>query len=372
MNSENAEIQLRSPRLPELEAVEIDALADTGAVHMCIPPHIKNQLQLDEMDAKEVRLADGSRKLVPYVGPIELRYRNRVGFAGALVMGDMSLAGCHPDGRHGLGGRPEDQTGRRSSAQSRHLLPPWRGNRATRPATVTGVTQLGHYPWNSTKYRGQRIGTDSCPPCTGLTRDEDLRAVSRTPYRMVEEVRGHAAAAVDSDNMLIQGDNLEALKALQPFCSGRVKCIYIDPPYNTRAAFQHYDDNLEHTKWLSMMYPRLELLRELLAEDGSVWVSIDDREGHYLKVIMDEIFGRKNFVTNVIWRKNYAPKSSARHFSEDHDHVLVYARDAERWFPNPMPRTEKQNKAYKNPDDDPRGLWRPNNLAARNFYSKGT
>ena len=151
-----------------------------------------------------------------------------------------------------------------------------------------------------------------------------------------------------------------------------MKCIYIDPPYNTRAAFQHYDDNLEHTKWLSMIYPRLELLRELLAEDGSIWVSIDDREGHYLKVIMDEIFGRKNFVTNVIWRKNYAPKSSARHFSEDHDHVLVYARNAERWIPNPMPRTEKQNRAYKNPDNDPRGLWRPNNLAARNFYSKGT
>ena len=210
------------------------------------------------------------------------------------------------------------------------------------------------------------------PTLHWLTRDDDVRAASRTPYRLLEEVRDHSVDHVDSDSMLIHGDNLEALKALQPFCSGRVKCIYIDPPYNTRAAFEHYDDNLEHTKWLSMVYPRLELLRGLLAEDGSIWVSIDDREGHYLKVVMDEIFGRRNFIANVIWRKNYAPKSSARHFSGDHDHVLVYARDADRWIPNPMPRTEKQNKAYKNPDDDPRGRWRPNNLAARNFYSKGT
>ena len=205
-----------------------------------------------------------------------------------------------------------------------------------------------------------------------LTREQDTRAAFRTPYRLLEEDRKLSVGAAESGNILIQGDNLEALKALLPFCSGRVKCIYIDPPYNTRSAFEHYDDNLEHTRWLSIIWPRLELLRELLAEDGSIWVSIDDNEGHYLKVVMDEIFGRKNFITNVIWRKNYAPKSSARHFSEDHDHILIYARDAARWIPNPMPRTEKQNKAYKNPDNDPRGLWRPNNLAARNFYSKGT
>ena len=205
-----------------------------------------------------------------------------------------------------------------------------------------------------------------------LTREQDTRAAGRTPYRLLEEDRKLSVGAAESGNILIQGDNLEALKALLPFCSGRVKCIYIDPPYNTRSAFEHYDDNLEHARWLSIIWPRLELLRELLAEDGSIWVSIDDNEGHYLKVVMDEIFGRKNFITNVIWRKNYAPKSSARHFSEDHDHILIYARDADRWIPNPMPRTEKQNKAYKNPDNDPRGLWRPNNLAARNFYSKGT
>ena len=210
------------------------------------------------------------------------------------------------------------------------------------------------------------------PTLNWLTRDADIRAAREAPYRLLEEAPALSAGDADAGNMLIQGDNLEALKALLPFYAGRVKCVYIDPPYNTRSAFEHYDDNLEHTRWLAMMWPRLELLRDLLTEDGSIWVSIDDNEGHYLKVIMDEVFGRKNFITNVIWRKNYAPKSSARHFSEDHDHVLIYARSADTWLPNPMPRTEKQDKVYRNPDNDPRGLWRANNLAARNFYSRGT
>ena len=103
--------------------------------------------------------------------------------------------------------------------------------------------------------------------------------------------------------MLIQGDNLEALKALLPYYAGRVKCIYIDPPYNTRSAFEHYDDSLEHSLWLAMMYPRLELLRELLSEDGSIWVSIDDNEGHYLKVIMDEIFRKSKFLAAFVWER---------------------------------------------------------------------
>ncbi|WP_419585150.1 site-specific DNA-methyltransferase [Thiolapillus sp.] len=209
------------------------------------------------------------------------------------------------------------------------------------------------------------------PYLSWLTREEDIRSASQAAYRLLEEVPEHGAGDPNSENMLIQGDNLEALKALLPYYAGKVKCIYIDPPYNTKSAFEHYDDSLEHTTWLSMMVPRLELLRELLAEDGSIWVSIDDNEGHYLKVIMDEVFGRGNFISSIIWRKNYAPKSSAKHFSEDHDYILVYGKHSEHWAPNPMPRTEKQNKAYKNPDSDPRGPWRPNNLAARNFYSKG-
>ena len=205
-----------------------------------------------------------------------------------------------------------------------------------------------------------------------LTRDEDLRAATHVPYRLLEEARDLSAGDPDSGNLLIQGDNLEALKALLPFYAGCMKCIHIDPPYNTRSAFEHYDDNLEHTRWLAMMWPRLELLHDLLAEDGSIWVSIDDNEGHYLKVVMDEVFGRRNFIDAVIWRKNYSPKSSARHFSSDHDYILVFSKNADAFQPNLMPRTERQNKAYKNLDDDPRGLWRPNNLAARNYYSKGT
>ena len=210
------------------------------------------------------------------------------------------------------------------------------------------------------------------PTLHWLTREADVGAAGRAPYRLLEEAPGLSAGEAEAANMLIQGDNLEALKALLPFYAGRVKCVYIDPPYNTRSAFAHYDDNLEHATWLSLMWPRLELLRDLLAEDGSIWVSIDDHEAHYLKVVMDEVFGRRNFIDTVIWRKNYSPKSSARHFSSDHDYILVFAKDADAFKPNPMSRTEKQNKAYKNIDDDPRGPWRPNNLAARNYYSKGT
>jgi adenine-specific DNA-methyltransferase len=122
-------------------------------------------------------------------------------------------------------------------------------------------------------------------------------AAKRVPYRLLEPVTqvGDPAAG----NLLIQGDNLDALKSLLPLYAGRVKCIFIDPPYNTKSAFEHYDDNLEHSQWLSMMYPRLELLRELLAEDGSIWVTIDDNEGHYLKVLMDEVFGRNRFMATM-------------------------------------------------------------------------
>jgi adenine-specific DNA-methyltransferase len=204
-----------------------------------------------------------------------------------------------------------------------------------------------------------------------LTRDEDTRTARNVSYRLLQEDSFHSGGDPDSGNMLIQGDNLDTLKALLPFYAGRVKCIYIDPPYNTRSAFQHYDDNLEHTQWLAMMWPRLELLRDLLAEDGSIWVSIDDNEAHYLKVIMDEVFGRKNFIDTVIWRKNYSPKSSAKHFSSDHDYIIVFSKNSDCFKPNLMPRAEKQNKAYQNRDNDPRGPWKTSDLSARNFYSLG-
>jgi adenine-specific DNA-methyltransferase len=158
--------------------------------------------------------------------------------------------------------------------------------------------------------------------------------------------------------MLIQGDNLEALKALLPFYAGRVKCIFIDPPYNTRSAFEHYDDNLEHTQWLGMMYPRLELLRDFLAEDGSIWVTIDDNEAHYLKVIMDEVFGRANFVANIIWQKSHT-RENRTDVSTIHDNVLLFANNRELWkeIRNPLPASESQLGRYENPDNDPRGNW---------------
>ena len=129
-----------------------------------------------------------------------------------------------------------------------------------------------------------------------LNKQDAVRTVQKVPYRLLEAVPELSVGDPHSENLLIQGDNLQALKALLPLYAGKVKCIYIDPPYNTRSAFSHYDDNLEHSLWLSLMYPRLELLRELLTEDGSIWVSIDDNEAHYLKVIMDEVFGRSNNV----------------------------------------------------------------------------
>lgn len=159
-----------------------------------------------------------------------------------------------------------------------------------------------------------------------LTREEDIHAATHTPYRLLEQVATHSHGDPDTGNMLIQGDNLDTLKALLPYYAGKVRCIFIDPPYNTRSAFEHYDDNLEHAQWLAMMYPRLELLRQLLSEDGSIWVTIDDNEGHYLKVIMDEVFGRRNFVANAIWEKSDSPRMDAQHFSSRHDHILVVAK----------------------------------------------
>ena len=185
------------------------------------------------------------------------------------------------------------------------------------------------------------------PTLRWLTRDQDVRATEKVPYRLLEEVPSLGYGDRDTGNMLIQGDNLAALKSLLPFYAGQVKCIYIDPPYNTGSAFEHYDDNLEHSQWLAMMWPRLELL----AEDGSIWVSIDDREAHYLKVIMDEVFGRKNFVANIVWQKKFSPQNDAKWISDSHDHVLCFAKNKSVWIPNPLLRTEKMDDRYKNPDE---------------------
>lgn len=206
------------------------------------------------------------------------------------------------------------------------------------------------------------------PILSWLTRDEDIRAAGRVPYRLLEEVPALGAGDRDTGNMLIQGDNLEALKALLPFYAGQVKCIYIDPPYNTGSAFEHYDDALEHSKWLAMMWPRLELLRDLLSEDGSIWVSIDDTEAHYLKVLMDEVFGRKNFIANIVWQKRYAPDARVA-ISDAHEFIIGFAKSPTAFKDerNLLPLTEAQTKQFKNRDNDPRGAWKADNFTAAGF-----
>jgi len=161
------------------------------------------------------------------------------------------------------------------------------------------------------------------------------------------------------DNRLIFGDNLLALKALEQEFSGKVKCVFIDPPYNTGSAFTHYDDGLEHSIWLGLMRDRLEIIRRLLSEDGSLWITIDDNEAHYLKVLCDEVFGRVNFVSSAIWEKKYSPQGNAQWLSDSHDFVLVYAKQKLTWTPNLLPRTDEMDGRYKNPDNDQRGPWKP-------------
>ena len=173
------------------------------------------------------------------------------------------------------------------------------------------------------------------------------------------------------DNRLIHGDNLLALKALEQEFGGRVKCIFIDPPYNTGSAFEHYDDGVEHSIWLSLMRDRLELLRSLLSSQGSIWITIDDTECHYLKVLCDEVFGRTNFVANVVWQKAYTSNQTAKFLSNTHDHVLVYARDAAELRVAKLQRSASQEATFKNPDNDPRGPWKAENLSAGKFYAAG-
>ena len=190
-----------------------------------------------------------------------------------------------------------------------------------------------------------------------VNKTQAVRDAATVPYHLLQFSEAYGVPV--ADNMLIQGDNLLALKALLPFYRGRVKCIYIDPPYNTQSAFEHYDDKLEHSQWLSMMYPRLVLLRELLAEDGSIWVSIDDREGHYLKVLMDEVFGRNAFISTIIW-ENFYGRSNAAAISPAHNYIHCYSQKGEEWkhIRQLLPRTEKSASKYSNPDNDSRGPWR--------------
>jgi len=173
------------------------------------------------------------------------------------------------------------------------------------------------------------------------------------------------------DNRLIFGDNLLVLKALEQEFTGKIKCIYIDPPYNTGSAFTHYDDGVEHSIWLSLMRDRLEILRRLLTEDGSIWVNLDDNEVHYCKILMDEIFGRVNYVTSCLWQKIHSIKNDAKHLSVNHDYILLYAKDINRASFYLLDRTEKMNARYQNPDNDPRGPWQSGDLVANEERTNG-
>ena len=155
-------------------------------------------------------------------------------------------------------------------------------------------------------------------------KNEAIKAAQKVPYRLLEF--DASLSCGDGDNLIVQGDNLEVLKSLLPFYRGRVKCIYIDPPYNTGAAFEHYDDNLEHSTWLSMMYPRLELLREFLSDDGAIFISIDDNEQAHLKLICDEIFGAKNFVAQLVWEKKKKGSFLSKTVTNVKEYILVYCK----------------------------------------------
>lgn len=200
---------------------------------------------------------------------------------------------------------------------------------------------------------------------------------SPEPHLLIEKDLYQSEKKGINDNFLIYGDNLIGLKALERDYTGKIKCIYIDPPYNTNSCFDHYNDNLEHSLWLNMMKERLVILHRLLRKDGTLWISIDDDECHYLKVLCDEVFERKNFVANVIWEKKYSPQNDAKWLSDSHDHILVYAKnsDLKHWDMdvkkglNLLPRTQEMNDRYKNPDNDPRGIWQSDNLSVKT-YSK--
>ena len=181
------------------------------------------------------------------------------------------------------------------------------------------------------------------------------------------EGAGGSQGAGSFDNILIKGDNLLALKALEAEYAGKVKCVFIDPPYNTGSAFEHYDDGVEHSKWLTLIRDRLMLLHRLLSEDGSLWVTLDDNEAHYFKIMADEVFGRKNFVSNAIWQKKFSPQNDAKFIDNDHDHLLFYAKDIERLKVNLLPRTAEMDSRYKNPDNDPRGPWTSGDALRREY-----
>ena len=230
------------------------------------------------------------------------------------------------------------------------------------------------------------------PTLNWIGKDAVVNHDKEVPFRLLKKIKS-ISVGNNSQNLILHGDNLHALKALMPYYIGKVNCVYIDPPYNTgnegwvyndktnspkikkwlgKVVGRESEDLCRHDKWLCMMYPRISMLKDLLAEDGVIFASIDDDEGHYLKALMDEIFGRENFIANVVWEKKYTVSNDAKWFSDNHDHILVFAKNKEIWRPNALPRTEKMDKAYKNPDNHPKGLWKATPLHAKSGSIKNS
>ncbi|MGE0210079.1 MAG: site-specific DNA-methyltransferase [Parvibaculaceae bacterium] len=199
--------------------------------------------------------------------------------------------------------------------------------------------------------------------------DKEVRQRLEPRILLEDRMKSHGLAGAPgtrSDNRLIFGDNLLALKALEQEFSGRVKCCFIDPPYNTGSAFAHYDDGLEHSIWLGLMRDRLEIIRRLLSEEGSLWITIDDNEAHYLKVLCDEVFGRRNFVANVVWQKRTSPDARLR-LGDAHDHILVFGKDVSQLALREIPRSAERIRSFRNVDADPRGPWTSSDFTAQGW-----
>lgn len=223
---------------------------------------------------------------------------------------------------------------------------------------------------------------ETMPTLDWIGKDKVINHHLEVPYRVLEkeysyDEKGEKIENNRSENMIIHGDNLEALKALLPKYEGKIKCIYIDPPYNTGNESWVYNDNVNspqirkwlgevvgkegedlsrHDKWLCMMYPRLRLLQKLLSDDGAIFISIDDNELYYLKMMCDEIFGMPCFKGNISWQRTYSMRNDSNGIPSEVEHILVYSKKAD-WMPNRLPRTEKMNSKYKNPDNDSNGEW---------------
>lgn len=171
----------------------------------------------------------------------------------------------------------------------------------------------------------------------------------------------------NKDNLILKGNNLIALHTIKKRFSGKVKLIYIDPPYNTGKDSFKYNDRYNRSTWLTFMKNRLEIAKELMTDDGTIWINIDSNESHYLKVLMDSIFGENNFIADVIWNHTKQSKNDERFFSRHYNHLLVYSKDKDSLTPFKLPRTEEDNKNYKNPDNDPKGLWRSGDVRSPNL-----